>query len=273
METCVWIANIKNCKLEYLLYKLSIISLVFISVFIIILSILTIFYLKKNNYKFKTNFLDLTIIDINEMSLITILSIYFFRIGYLLCLIFSNKIHKSITLFIDIIAWIISIYIGLLLCKILCNIINNTNNNLLKIFKLVTLFNIIPILFSIISGYFFQAENYKKGHILLSLEYISISINMIFLGIIQFYYYKKCKKILKSYNIYKNIEKRIIASAIGYFLQSFLFIVQSIWMSINWENYENNNFIIFISVMYYIGSWLFIMFEIMPIIQYILIKN
>lgn len=170
METCIWILNVKNCKLEYLLYKLSIISLISISIFMIILFTLTILYLKKNNYEIKTNISELNIIDINEMSLVTVLLIYFIRILYLLCLIFSDKVHKSITLFIDIIAWIISIYIGLLICKILTILSSYNNNNLLNITKLYTFLNLIPILLSLMSGHFFQIKNYEKGHLLLSLE-------------------------------------------------------------------------------------------------------
>lgn len=245
MDTCFWKFKIHNCNYEKLLQNISLSGLIIITILNLILLFLYIQIYRVNNRNFIKSWI-LFLIIANTL-IITYLAILRFKINTIIPLL----------LFIENTIWVVisclSIYFILIFMKI---VLKNEKN--LKIFLFLSLLFILPTLpFSILSGYYFSKNDYKKGYILIALNSLLWGLAWILHISYIFNYYIIYLKYLKmSYNIKsKSLFLTIISFIIILIIVIPLWIGQSIWILIDYNSY-NNNIVInsFIAFLWYYGG-------------------
>lgn len=280
MGICIWIVDPNNCIYSYYLHILIYIGLV-ISIILLILYICTfIFRIKKHG--FKSNIKNEININFDELLSIAGILIFVFRILYLYFLLLGfNKI--IIMLFENMSYAILSIKENLLIA-ILTKILKQKKDvfiiqfkwNILWIFITFT----ITTITAIISGFFFQDEKIDIAYIILGVHFIIYGIQLNVFAIISYYYDKNFDILINQINYVKidNNRQYVISrfnliniiSVISGSIYGILWIIQGIWMIVNYYSYDNIlEWVIFTSSFWYFGGF----FSCFTLYLLLLIKN
>lgn len=242
---CIWTINIHNCNIDKTLKINVIIGLVINTIlclfyiYIVLKRIINkewnkIFDFKNKKFRF------------SESVLIVSIIIHIFLIVHLLLLLFASyKVNSSLTIF-----QVLPINL-LLISGNDCNLSVfeslSYKNNIRKILIPICLILFLSsTIFSILSGIFFYRYDSYFGHIFLGIQFILQSIHIIFSAIISVYYWYNIN-IDEDILIDKKIQRRIkelyeglLSGGISLFIIGLFWFIQTIFLFINFENYENN---------------------------------
>lgn len=113
---------------------------------------------------------------------------------------------------------------------------------------------------SLISGYLFHINNIKLGYTILGIHFIIHGFQMLIFSVISYYYDKNFVELIKQNITNSDIENKNninMLSIIAGSLFGILWIIQGIWMILNYISYESNlGWIIFVSIFWYFGGFM-----------------
>lgn len=270
MDLCVWIINVNNCNYSSILTIIVYVGLFISSILFMVYTYM--FYIRIYNYGIKSNIKYSININFYELLFVSAILIFIFRILYLVSLL--KNFNKILIMFLENMSYaILSIYENLLIA-ILSKFILQKSDVYVISFKINVIWILITFIMtmvtSLVSGYLFHINNIKLGYTILGIHFIIHGFQMLIFSVISYYYDKNFVELIKqnitnsdianknNINTAKNnLNKINMLSIIAGSLFGILWVIQGIWMILNYISYESNlGWIMFVSIFWYFGGFM-----------------